>query len=99
MEKLTKLEIQEQLTILPSWKLTNDKWIIRKFRFREYMNGVEFVQQIANLSEEVNHHPFISIDYKMITLKLSSWHARGLTPLDFELAKKYDEIYLQIKND
>ena len=63
----------------------------------DYLKGIEFVIQVANLSEQANHHPFISIDYKMVTLRISSWNAKGLTALDFDLAKKYDEFYLQIK--
>ena len=97
MKRLNQSEIEARLTENPDWKLTDEKWIERKYRFKEYLNGVEFVQQIANLSEEVNHHPFISIDYKLITLKITSWHAKGLTDLDFDLAKKYDEIYLKVK--
>ncbi|MBI0578925.1 4a-hydroxytetrahydrobiopterin dehydratase [Neobacillus cucumis] len=97
MQKLTDQEIQEKLTTVPSWMLTDTKWIERKYRFNEYLNGMEFVQQVADLSEKANHHPFISIDYKMVTLKITSWHAKGLTALDFDLAKKYDEFFLQIK--
>ena len=97
MERLTELEIQEKLTTVPNWKLTDEKWIERKYRFQDYLNGIEFVQQVAVLSEQVQHHPFISIDYKMVTLKISSWQARGLTALDFDLAEKYDDLYLQIK--
>lgn len=97
IERLTDLEIRDYLTKVPSWKLTDEKWIERKYRFSEYLNGIEFVQNVAERSEEVNHHPFISIDYKLVTLKISSWQARGLTGLDFDLAKQYDEIYSKIK--
>ncbi|WP_342431426.1 4a-hydroxytetrahydrobiopterin dehydratase [Neobacillus sp. FSL H8-0543] len=97
MEKLTPMEVQEKLPGIPNWKLTDEKWIERKYRFLDYLNGIEFVQQVANLSEKANHHPFISIDYKLVTLRISSWNAKGLTALDFVLAKKYDELYLQIK--
>jgi 4a-hydroxytetrahydrobiopterin dehydratase len=97
LKKMTEVEIQEKLTTTPNWKLTDEKWIERKYRFSEFLNGIEFVQSVANLSEEVNHHPFISIDYKLVTLKLTSWHAKGLTALDFDLAKQYDELFLQIK--
>jgi 4a-hydroxytetrahydrobiopterin dehydratase len=97
LEKLTEAEIQEKLTTTPNWKLTDEKWVERKYRFSAFLNGIEFVQSVANLSEEVNHHPFIAIDYKLVTLKLTSWHAKGLTALDFDLAKQYDELFLQIK--
>lgn len=97
MEKLTELEIQEELATVANWKLTNEKWIERKYRFQDYLTGIKFVQDVATLSENTKHHPFISIDYKLVTLKLTSWHAKGLTALDFELAGKYDDLYLQIK--
>ncbi|HWO75593.1 MAG TPA: 4a-hydroxytetrahydrobiopterin dehydratase [Bacillus sp. (in: firmicutes)] len=99
MEKLSQSAIEARLAENPNWKLTDEKWIERKYRFKDYLNGIEFVQQIANLSEEANHHPFISIDYKLITVKITSWHAKGLTDLDFELAQKYDELYMKVKKD
>ncbi len=97
MEKLTPSEVQEKLSPIPNWRLTDEKWIERKYRFRDYLKGIDFVQQVANLSEQVNHHPFISIDYKVVTIRISSWNARGLTALDFELALKYDEFFEQMK--
>lgn len=97
MEKLNEAAIQDKLTENPNWKLTGEKWIERKYRFQDYLNGIEFVQNVAQLSEKKNHHPFISIDYKLITVKLTSWRAKGLTDLDFTLAQLYDELYLQIK--
>lgn len=98
MEKLSNEAVQDKLTENPNWKLMDGKWIERKYRFKEYLNGIEFVQHVAHLSERMNHHPFISIDYKLISVKITSWHARGLTDLDFILAEKYDELYAQIKN-
>lgn len=97
MEKLSPAEIQERLTTVPDWKLTDEKWIERKYRFREFLKGIDFVHMVAQISENANHHPFISIDYKVVTLKISSWNAKGLTALDFDLAKKYDHFYLQIR--
>lgn len=97
MEKLNEAEILEQLTKVKDWKRTDEKWMERKYRFLDYLNGIEFVQAAAELAEKMNHHPFISIDYKAVTLKLSSWRAKGLTELDFELAKQFDELYNQMK--
>jgi 4a-hydroxytetrahydrobiopterin dehydratase len=98
MEKLSPSEVQEMLSSVPDWRLTDEKWIERKYRFRDYLKGIDFVKSVAHLSEQVNHHPFISIDYKVVTLRISSWNAKGLTTLDFDLATKYDEFYLQTKS-
>jgi 4a-hydroxytetrahydrobiopterin dehydratase len=78
MEKLSEFEIQEKLTEIQDWKLIDEKWIIRKYRFVDYLNGIEFVQRIAKLSEDENHHPFIAIDYKVVSVKITSWKAKGL---------------------
>ena len=92
MRRLTEDEMKSQVASLIGWKLAG-KFIVKKYRFKEFLKGVAFVNEIANLSEEKNHHPFISIDYKMVTLKLTSWNAGGLTDLDIALAKQYDVLY------
>ncbi|MCL6627323.1 4a-hydroxytetrahydrobiopterin dehydratase [Alicyclobacillus shizuokensis] len=33
------------------------------------------------------------MDYKKVTLRLTSWHAGGLTAADFDEAAKVDGIY------
>ena len=92
MEKLTEEQIEKALQKTADWK-RDGKWIHKRYKFKTFMDGVDFVNRIADLSEQVNHHPFISIDYRVVTLKLTSWHAGGLTDLDFELTAKYDERY------
>lgn len=76
------------------WKREGEKWIVSQYRFREFMDAVAFVNRIAEESERLNHHPFIAIDYKLVTVRMTSWHAGGLTPLDFAAADAFDEAYL-----
>ncbi|VEF46341.1 transcriptional coactivator/pterin dehydratase [Bacillus freudenreichii] len=97
MERLSEQVIQERLSKLTDWKLTDEKWIVRKYRFRDYLKGISFVQKIAEESERVQHHPFISIDYKLITVRISSWRAKGLTELDFKMAEIYERLYSETK--
>jgi 4a-hydroxytetrahydrobiopterin dehydratase len=97
MIKLNQDEINEKLITQSGWKLVDEIWLENKFRFKDYLKGIEFVNLVAERSEEVNHHPFISIDYKLITVKISSWQARGLTNLDFQLVEEYDQIYNDLK--
>ncbi|WP_223591058.1 4a-hydroxytetrahydrobiopterin dehydratase [Neobacillus bataviensis] len=95
VRRLDETEINESVAKLPGWKL-DGKFIVKKYRFQEFLKGVAFVNEIASLSEEKNHHPFIAIDYKLVTLRLTSWNAGGLTDLDMALARNYDEIYGKI---
>ncbi|SFB30221.1 4a-hydroxytetrahydrobiopterin dehydratase [Lentibacillus halodurans] len=93
MERLSEEQIAKELENLPDWKRLDEKWIERRYRFKEFLNGVRFVDQIAEYAENKQHHPFISIDYKVVTLKISSWQMKGLTDLDFEMVNHFDELY------
>ncbi|MFC3041076.1 4a-hydroxytetrahydrobiopterin dehydratase [Virgibacillus xinjiangensis] len=93
VERLSEAGITRELKDLPSWKRTDEKWIERKYRFKDYLAGIRFVDQIAAYAEEKKHHPLISIDYKVVTLRMSSWQAKGLTALDFEMAKTFEETF------
>ncbi|WP_337098383.1 4a-hydroxytetrahydrobiopterin dehydratase [Paenibacillus sp. YIM B09110] len=93
--KLSEERVAQLLEARPAWKLTDGKWIIRKYRFQTYMQGISFVNRVAEASERLNHHPFIVIEFKLITLKLTSWHAGGLTELDFETAAEFDDLFME----
>lgn len=94
--KLGNTDIDQKLAEVTGWTTDDHKWIVRKYRFASFMQGIEFVNKVARLAEAVNHHPMIAIDYKMVTLRLTSWHAGGLTDLDFESAAKFDQAYTDI---
>lgn len=97
MEKLTEARIEElRSNTAPDWTLEDEKWIVRKYRFREFMQAVAFVNEVAREAERLNHHPFIAIDYKLVTLRMTSWHAGGLTELDFTAAAAFDAAYASL---
>jgi 4a-hydroxytetrahydrobiopterin dehydratase len=94
MEKLSPEEVQRQLQSVPHWTL-EDKSIVRRFRFKTFLDGIEFVNRVSAEAEAVQHHPLFSIDFKNVTLKYTTWHAGGLTALDFSEANKADALYVQ----
>lgn len=93
MSSLNLEAVNNELKKLPEWKMKDGKWIERRYKFKEFMDGIYFVNSIANIAENKDHHPFISIQYKIITITLTSWNERGLTPLDFKSAAEYDKVY------
>jgi 4a-hydroxytetrahydrobiopterin dehydratase len=93
MKKLSESAISEKLKSLEKWELKEEKWIERRYRFKEYLEGIRFVNKLAELAEELKHHPFITIQYKLIIVELTSWSENGLTDVDFDLAKMYDILF------
>ncbi|WAH37267.1 4a-hydroxytetrahydrobiopterin dehydratase [Alicyclobacillus dauci] len=95
MERLNDEVIRQKLSKLPEWNL-EEKLIHRRYRFASFPAAIAFVNRVAEIAEEKNHHPFISIDYKMVTVRLTSWHAGGLTDLDFNEAAYFDTVYAEM---
>jgi len=90
---LTEPETEEALRELEGWKLEEEgKRIVRTRIFPSFTEAVEFVNRVAAIAEALDHHPFIGIDYRRVTLRLTTWHSGGLTALDVESAKAYDAL-------
>lgn len=90
---LTEEELKEGLQTLKGWKIEEDgKWMVRTRLFPSFMEAVAFVNRVASIAEEMNHHPFIGIDYRRVTLRLTTWHSGGLTALDVRSAEAYDRL-------
>jgi 4a-hydroxytetrahydrobiopterin dehydratase len=53
---------------------------------------MSFVVRIAELAEDLGHHPDILIRYNKVTLTVSTHDAGGLTDKDFELARQADLV-------
>jgi len=93
--KLSEDEIERYLALpeAEGWKREDGKWIVRKYRFASFPEAIAFVNEVADIAERLNHHPFIAIDYKLVTLRITSWHAGGLTALDFTAVAAFNRTF------
>jgi len=89
---LSQPEVQQALQQLPGWKL-NGKAIERAFQFDNFVKAMEFVNQIAEAAEAVNHHPDILISYNKVTLTLVSHDSGGVTHRDIKMAGRINELH------
>jgi 4a-hydroxytetrahydrobiopterin dehydratase len=89
MEKLSQQQVEAKLGDLPDWSLSGDA-LQRTFRFDDFISAMAFVNRVADLAEEVQHHPDIMVRYNKVTLTLSTHEAGGLTEKDFDLARAMD---------
>ncbi|MFP4978904.1 4a-hydroxytetrahydrobiopterin dehydratase [Paenibacillus sp. CN-4] len=88
----TEAELQEQVGKLEGWKL-DDGVLVRKYVFSEFMKGIAFVDEVAAISEAFDHHPHITIDYKNVTLRLTTREEGGVTALDIREAHEFNEAF------
>ena len=90
-ELLNAQDIKNWLKKLPEWELEK-KRIERLFEFDDFSQAIEFVNGVAEIAEEEDHHPEIDIRYSKVKVSLSTHSEGGLTDLDFELAEKIDTL-------
>lgn len=92
-EKLDRNRIDEALTGLTGWSLSEDGVsIMRRFTFRNFSEAFGFMARCALAAEKLDHHPDWSNVYKTVDVKLSTHDTGGLTTLDFELARKMNRF-------
>jgi 4a-hydroxytetrahydrobiopterin dehydratase len=88
---LTEAEILSELTTVTLWD-RRGSMLVREFSFSSYLGGIDFVNEVARLAEEANHHPEIMIGWRKVSLELTTHSKGGLTELDFALARKVDAL-------
>jgi 4a-hydroxytetrahydrobiopterin dehydratase len=76
------------------WELQNNIFIKKSFTFSSFDKALKFVEEVAQLAKLENHHPAILLDYKNVTLSITTHRVKGLTDNDFILAYKIDAIFL-----
>ncbi len=60
----------------------------RTFELPSFREAIAFVDRVADLAEEANHHPDIAISYRKVTLRWTTHSAGGITDRDHELAAR-----------
>jgi 4a-hydroxytetrahydrobiopterin dehydratase len=89
---LDAAEIKAEMKRIPEWDLLKNKSIERTFEFDDFTQAIDFVNAVAEISEEEEHHPDIDIRFNKVRLLLSTHSEGGLTETDFDLAERIDTL-------
>ncbi|MCH7552008.1 4a-hydroxytetrahydrobiopterin dehydratase [Patescibacteria group bacterium] len=89
----TQEKVEEYLQEVSGWELKESKLIFKTFRFKSFKEAIDFVNQVASIAEQEQHHPDIHIRYKKVTLEFTTHAIKGLSENDFIMASKIDVMY------
>jgi 4a-hydroxytetrahydrobiopterin dehydratase len=64
----------------------------RTFELPSFPEAIAFVNRVAEVAEQENHHPDMSISYKKVTLRWTTHSEGGITERDRELARRSAEL-------
>jgi len=87
-------EIKNMLEDLSKGWEYDGKWIRRTYKTHNWKSTLMVVNTIGHLAEVAWHHPDLVVSYAFVEVKLMNHSKKGITDLDFELAKKIDEVIL-----
>ena len=92
VQKLTLEGIEELLKEVKDWKVVDGHHLTKEYKFKDYLSGVQFVNQLATIAEEQNHHPEIYLGWRKVKVEIYTHAVKGLSDNDFILAAKYDAL-------
>lgn len=91
MSLLTNEQINVELDNMDGWKFKNNR-ISKSYSFNSYMEGIKFVNILAEKAEELNHHPDLSIGWCEVSVSFTSHDQGGVTFACLQMAKTVEKI-------
>jgi len=91
--KLNDSEIDNVMESLPTWEVIDRKTLSKIIVLNSFSEAADLIKKIAEISDEMNHHPDIEIfDYKKVKIRITTHKIGGLSKEDITLANKIDEL-------
>lgn len=89
-------EVNRLLGQLNGWRLNDDATeISRNFKFKNFRATMTFVNKVADIANQENHHPDLEIGYNYCLVRYSTHAVKGLSENDFICAAKVDQLHLE----
>lgn len=94
---LTKDEIANLQSQIKHWEVSEEgKFILRRFKFKNFYKTMAFVNAVAWISNIENHHPDMEVGYNYCNIKYMTHAINGLSKNDFICAAKVDGLEAEL---
>ena len=82
----------ELLKLLPGWEQVGAE-IVRTYSFKDYYRTISFVNAIAWIAHQEDHHPDLEVGYDKCRVRYSTHSVGGLSENDFICAAKVEAVF------
>ena len=94
VEPLKGKAIEELLEYLSQdWTVINECHLEKEYKFKDFVQALEFVNKVGRLAESQGHHPDIYLSWGKVKLTIWTHKINGLHKNDFILAANIDRLY------
>ena len=92
MGLLSDDEVDRALEGVQDWRREGDE-IVKDLQFEDFRGAMAFVNEVADVAEELDHHPDITVHgWNKVRLAVTNHAQGGLTQADFDLAATVDGL-------
>ena len=90
---LPKTQARALLKHLPEWKINKAGTdITRTYDFKNYYHTLAFVNAVAWIAHQQDHHPTLTVHYNHCDVRYTTDSIKGLSENDFICAAKIDAL-------
>lgn len=92
---LRATQVIAALAKLEGWKLHGDGAAVaieKTFAFKNYLRTMAFVNAIAFIAEQQDHHPELLVQYGSCSVRFNTHDVQGITQTDFACAALVDAL-------
>jgi len=90
---LNRAQAEAYLKEVPGWSLPDDTRIQRRFKFKNFVEALAFVNRVGELAEREGHHPDIGFGWGYCEVTLYTHKIKGLHENDFIMAAKINALF------
>ncbi|TBR45036.1 4a-hydroxytetrahydrobiopterin dehydratase [Marinomonas agarivorans] len=87
-------QLSEQI---PDWQritINEVEQLHRVFHFSDFNQAMQFAHQVAELAEQENHHPMLTIEWGKVTIHWWSHSNKNISLYDLICAAKTDQLLI-----
>jgi 4a-hydroxytetrahydrobiopterin dehydratase len=84
-------DVADRLNSLSGWELAGRE-IRKTYAFKNYYETMAFVNGVAWIAHQSDHHPDMEVGYNQCTVRYSTHSVGGLSASDFDSAAKVDAL-------
>lgn len=93
MSRPAKIGAAAALAQLDGWRAVDGRDAIAKtFRFADFNAAFGWMTRVALMADKLDHHPEWFNVYNRVVIDLTTHDASGVTTLDFELARRAEDL-------
>ena len=76
---------------LNEWMIHNEL-LVKEFVFSTFQDAINFVNTVAKIADEADHHPDIFISYNKVKISLITHDLGEISEKDYSLAKEMESL-------